>query len=254
MQRIDINCDLGEGFGVYQIGHDELIFPLITSANIACGFHAGDPVIMQRCVKLALRQPVSIGAHPGTSDLAGFGRRSIALSENEVEALLIYQVGALEAFARANGATVRHVKPHGWLYNEAARNLTLAKVIAGTIRRISPGLILFGRSGSMLEQAAQEEGLPFAREAFIDRGYCRDGSLAPRSEPEALITDPRTATAQALRLVLEKKIRSVDGSDVPIEADTLCVHGDNPRVVEILDSVHEEFGEHGIELTPVRIE
>jgi UPF0271 protein len=251
MHRIDINCDLGEGFGVYQIGHDEQIFPLISSANIACGFHAGDPVIMQRSVELALQYQVSIGVHPGTSDLAGFGRRSMALSEKEVEALLIYQVGALDAFARANGAVVHHVKPHGWLYNEAAGNPSLARVIVSTIKRVSPNLVFFGLSGSMLEQAALKEGLQFAREGFIDRAYRTDGSLVPRSQPMALITDPEKAATQALRLVLEKKVQSVDGADVAVEIDTLCVHGDNPQVVEILRTVHEQFEKHGVTITSV---
>jgi UPF0271 protein len=247
MPRIDINCDLGEGFGVYQVGQDERVFPLITSANIACGFHAGEPVTMQRSVELAIRHHVSIGAHPGTPDLVGFGRRRMDLLPEEIESILLYQIGALDAMARAHGAALRHVKPHGWLYNEAARNLELARVIARAVKRVSPRLILFGLSGSLSIRAAEEEGVPFAREAFVDRAYLQDGTLAPRSRPGALITNPARAAFQALRLAQGAKVVCLQSGEIPVAADTLCVHGDNPAVIRILREVRKVLREHKVQ-------
>ena len=248
MHRIDINCDLGEGFGSYEVGHDVQLFPLITSANIACGFHAGDPYIMRRSVELAIQHRVSIGAHPGTPDLAGFGRRKMDLSPLEIECCLIYQIGALDAVARAQGAVLSHVKPHGWLYNEAARNLELARVIARAVKRISSQLVLFGLSGSFLVRAAEEEGVPFAREAFIDRAYLADGSLAPRSMPGAVITNPFRAAAQALRLAKGDKFACLQQGEIQVTADTLCVHGDSPEVVRVLKETRKTLRENKVQL------
>jgi UPF0271 protein len=247
MPRIDINCDLGEGFGVYEVGQDERVFPLITSANIACGFHAGEPETMRRSVELAIRHHVSIGAHPGTPDLVGFGRRRMDLLPEEIESILIYQIGALDAMARAHGAALRHVKPHGWLYNEAARNLELARVIARAVKRVSPRLILFGLSGSLSIRAAEEEGVPFAREAFVDRAYLQDGTLASRSTPGALITNPARAAFQALRLAQGAKVVCLQRGEIPVAADTLCVHGDNPEVIRILREVRKVLREHQVQ-------
>ena len=247
MLRIDINCDLGEGFGVYQVGQDEQIFPLITSANIACGFHAGDPVTMRRSVELAIRHHVSIGAHPGTPDLVGFGRRRMDLLPEDIENNLIYQIGALDAMARAQGTALRHVKPHGWLYNEAAKNLDLARVIVRAVKMVFSHLVIFGLSGSYLIQAAQEEGVPFAREAFVDRAYLQDGSLAPRKTPGALITNPAQAAAQVLRLVKGEKVVCLGRGEVQVAADTLCVHGDNPEVIRILSEVRKVLREHKVQ-------
>ena len=249
MLRIDVNCDLGEGFGVYEVGQDERIFPLITSANIACGFHAGDPAIMRRSVELAIRHHVSIGAHPGTPDLVGFGRRRMDLAPEEIESFLIYQIGAVEAMARAHGAVLRHVKPHGWLYNEAARNLEFARVIARAVKRVSPRLILFGLSGSLSIQAAEEEGVPFAREAFVDRAYLKDGTLAPRSTPGALITNPTRAAFQALRLAQGAKVVCLQSGEISVAADTMCVHGDNPAVIGILNEVRKVLKGHKVQVT-----
>jgi len=249
MPRIDINCDLGEGFGVYEVGEDERVFPLITSANVACGFHAGDPVIMQRSVELAIRHRVSIGAHPGTPDLLGFGRRRMDLESQEIESLLIYQIGAIETMARAHGAVMRHVKPHGWLYNEAARNLDLARVIARAVKKVSPRLVLFGLSGSFLIRAAEEEGLPFAREAFVDRAYLEDGTLAPRSRPGAVITNPDRAANQALRIAQAKEVICLQHEEIHVAADTLCVHGDNPEVLRVLREVRKVLGQHQIQIS-----
>src|SRR5262245_15241847 len=227
MVCIDINCDLGEGFGVYRAAPDEQIFPLITSANIACGFHAGDPQTMRRCVDLALRNGVSVGVHPGTPDLPGFGRRAMELSDTELENALCYQAGALEGICRSVGAQIRHVKPHGWLYNAAAKDSRLALVIARTVQKLNPAWRLYGLAGSESILAAQAIGLPHASEAFIDRTYEADGSLTPRSVAGSVITNPELVARQCLDIVVKRSVRTVSGTEIWIAADTLCVHGDN---------------------------
>jgi UPF0271 protein len=251
MRRIDINCDLGEGFGIYRAAPDEHIFPLITSANIACGFHAGDPQTMRRCVELAVRHGVGIGAHPGTPDLAGFGRRAMELSDAELEAALIYQVGALEGMCRAAGTQIRHVKPHGWLYNAAATDARLAALIARTIQKLSPKWKLFGLAGSESISAAQAIGLPHVSEAFIDRAYEADGSLSHRSVAGSVITNPESAAQQCLAIVLQSSVKSVSGGEIHITAETLCVHGDNPNVLGILECVRERLAAHQIQVRPL---
>jgi len=251
MPRIDINCDLGEGFGIYKLGLDEQIYPLITSANIACGFHAGDPQVMRASVSLAVQHHVAIGAHPGTPDLIGFGRRGMELSAEELENALIYQMGALQAFAKAHGSRLSHVKPHGWLYNAAAEDLNLASTVVRAIQSASPDLVLFGLSGSQLIQAAKQASLPYAEEAFIDRTYQSDGTLTSRRSDQALITDPERATQQALDLVLRGRVQALNGSEVKIHADTLCVHGDNPNAVVLLTRVRNKLREEGVEILPL---
>jgi UPF0271 protein len=250
MQRIDINCDLGESFGVYHLGKDEDIYPLITSANIACGFHAGDPQIMRASVAMALQHQVAIGAHPGTPDLAGFGRRVMGLSGEEIENALIYQIGALEAFARAYGSHLSHVKPHGWLYNAAAQDLVLATFIVRAVKAVSPRLVLFGLAGSHLIEAAKHEGLDYAQEAFIDRTYQSGGALTPRTSGQALITDPEKAAQQALDIVLKGTVQATDGAEVVIQADTLCVHGDNPNTPLVLAAVRQRLQEEEVRISP----
>ncbi len=250
-QRIDINCDLGESFGIYKLGQDEKIYPLITSANIACGFHAGDPQVMRASVALALRHHVAIGAHPGMADLLGFGRRGMELSREELESTLIYQIGALEAFAKVHHTRLSHVKPHGWLYNAAARDLGVARTIAEAVKSVSSQLVLFSLAGSHMIRAAREVGLPFAQEAFIDRAYLADGTLMKRSSAEALIMDAQKAAQQALSIVLERKVRAVDGTQVEIEADTLCVHGDNPNAVSVLNQVRNSLLKNAVKILPL---
>ncbi|MCI0422705.1 MAG: LamB/YcsF family protein [Acidobacteria bacterium] len=251
MRSVDINCDLGEGFGVYQAAPDEKIFPLISSANIACGFHAGDPQTMRHCVELAIRHRVGIGAHPGTPDLAGFGRRALELSEAELENALIYQVGALEAFCRAAGTQIRHVKPHGWLYNAAARDKRLAAVIANTLKTLNSSWRLFGLAGSESISAAKALGMPYAAEAFIDRSYEADGSLSNRSVVGSVITNPEVAAQQCLDIVLKSSVRTVSGAKVRVSADTLCIHGDNPSVLQILASVRERLAASRVDVGPL---
>jgi len=250
MRRIDINCDLGESFGIYRLGQDEKIYPLITSANIACGFHAGDPQVMRTSVALALRHHVAIGAHPGTPDLLGFGRRGMELSREELETTLIYQIGALAAFAKVHGSQLSHVKPHGWLYNAAARDAEIARTIAEAVKSVSSQLVLFGLAGSQMIRAARDVDLPFAQEAFIDRAYEADGTLLKRSSAEALITDPEKAARQALSIVLEGKAEAADGTQVEIEADTLCVHGDNPNAISVLNEVRNSLLKNAVKILP----
>ena len=250
MRSVDINCDLGEGFGIYRAAPDEQIFPLITSANIACGFHAGDPQTMRRCVELAVRHGVNVGAHPGTPDLAGFGRRAMELSDAEFENTLIYQVGALEGICRTVGTQTRHVKPHGWLYNAAAKDGRLAGVIARTIKKLNPDLTLFGLAGSQSIIAAQAIGLPHASEAFIDRTYEADGSLSDRSLEGAVITNPESAAQQCLDIVLKSSVTTPSGAEIRIVAETLCVHGDNANVLEILECVRGRLAMHNIQVSP----
>jgi len=251
MRSVDINCDLGEGFGIYRAAPDEQIFPLISSANIACGFHAGDPQTMRRCVELAVRHGVSVGAHPGTPDLAGFGRRAMELSDAEFENILIYQVGALEAMCCAVGIHVRHVKPHGWLYNAAAKDGCLAALIARTIQKLNPELRLFGLAGSQSVFAAQSIGLPYASEAFIDRTYESDGSLSDRSVAGSVITNPEFAAQQCLDIALKSTVKTASGVEARIVAETLCVHGDNANVLQILECVRGRLAAHNIQIRPL---
>jgi UPF0271 protein len=236
--RIDLNCDLGEG-----AGHDAALMPLITSASIACGAHAGDIATMRATVALAQQHGTAIGAHPGFADREHFGRRELALPPAEVQALVRGQIELLRAIA-----PVRHVKPHGALYNMAARDAALAAAIASAVHEIDPALIIFAPANSELVRAALARGLRVANEVFADRTYRRDGSLTPRSEPGALIHDADAAVAQVLRMIREGVVRATDGTDIPIVADTVCVHGDGPSPVEFVQRLRAEFAAAGIEV------
>jgi UPF0271 protein len=245
--RIDLNADLGEGFGAYATGADEALLAYVTSANVACGFHGGDPSVIDRTVGQAVRAGVAVGAHPGHFDLRGFGRREIAADPAEVEADVVYQVGAVAAFARAHGGRLTHVKPHGALYNQAARDGALAAALARGVARVSRDLVLVGLAGSpALRRAAESEGLRFAAEAFADRAYDAAGGLVPRSRPGALVTDPASAAARALRIVRDRSVASIDGAEVPVEAETLCLHGDNPHALAVARAVREALEGAGV--------
>lgn len=246
--RIDLNCDMGEGFGAWSMGQDGALLDMVTSANIACGAHAGDPATMARTVAAALAKGVAVGAHPSLPDLQGFGRRTMAITPEEARGLVLYQVGALEAFVRAAGGRLHHVKPHGALYNMVARDRALADAIAGAVRDFDPSLILVGLSGSELIRAGQTLGLACAQEAFADRGYEADGSLTPRSRPGALIEDEAEAVARALRMAREGRVTSRTGEDVALQADTLCIHGDQPRALGFARSLRQALSEAGIQL------
>lgn len=226
MNTVDLNCDLGESFGTYRIGNDEEILDYVTSVNVACGFHAGDPTVMRKTVQLALEKDVKIGAHPGLQDLIGFGRRNINISPQEAYDIVVYQIGALNGFLQSEGGSMQHVKPHGALYNMAAKNKELSLAIAEAVYKINPELILFGLSGSELISAGQTIGLQTASEVFADRTYQQDGSLTSRMEKYALIENDDDAVAQVIRMVKEGKVLSQQGTDVTLKADTICIHGD----------------------------
>ena len=213
MHIVDLNCDMGESFGAYKIGHDEDILDFVTSANIACGFHAGDPATMRKTVKLALEKNVGIGAHPGLPDLVGFGRRDMKITSQEAYDLVLYQMGALYGFVKAEGGTLQHVKPHGALYNMAAQSQALSEAIAEAVYKLDPELILFGLAGSELVKAGKKIGLRCASEVFSDRTYQQDGSLTSRSNPDALIKDHTIAVKQVIRMVKEGKVHSLQGVD-----------------------------------------
>ncbi|MEO6799409.1 MAG: 5-oxoprolinase subunit PxpA [Rhodanobacter sp.] len=233
MKRIDLNCDLGESFGAWRMGEDAALLELVSSANIACGFHAGDPMIMEQTVGLAMTNGVAIGAHVSLPDLQGFGRREMKVSAHEAYAMTLYQVGALHAFVQAAGTQLVHVKPHGALYNMAARDRALADAIAAAVQAFDPHLILFGLAGSALLDAGKARGVPVAAEAFADRRYLADGSLQPRSEAGAVIDDAAAATEQALAITLDGVVATADGVRVSLHADTLCLHGDGNRAVQL---------------------
>jgi UPF0271 protein len=245
--RVDLNADLGEAFGAYAMGADEAVLAYVSSANVACGFHAGDPMVIDRTVARAVRAGVAVGAHPSHFDLRGFGRREIAADPAEVEADVVYQVGAVAAFARAHGSHLTHVKPHGALYNQAARDEALARAVARGTARVGHDLVLVGLAGSAaMRRAAEAEGLRFAAEAFADRAYDAEGRLVPRSRPGALITDPSSAAAMAVRIVCEGRLAAIDGTTVEMTADTLCLHGDNPHALEIARAVREALDAEGV--------
>jgi 5-oxoprolinase (ATP-hydrolysing) subunit A len=240
---MDLNADLGESFGRWTLGDDERLVEQITSANVACGFHAGDFVVMDRTVALCERAGVAVGAQPGYPDLLGFGRRPMAFDPAEVESMVRYQIGALEAFCRAHEVELHHVKPHGALYNQAAVDPALAGAIARATARFSRALPLYGLASSEpMARAAAVAGIRFVPEAFADRRYLPDGSLQPRSEPGSLITDPEAAAAQAASIAGDGAVVAVDGSRVAIRAETICCHGDTPGAVEIATAVRAVLG------------
>lgn len=247
---IDLNGDMGESFGAYRLGQDEELVTYVTSANIACGFHAGDPSVMRCTVKLCLEHEVEIGAHPGLPDLMGFGRRVMQIEPEEAYNLVLYQAGALQGFVRAEGGRMRHVKPHGALYNMAAVQRPLAEAIAEAVYRLDPELILFGLAGSELIQAAEAIGLRAASEAFADRTYRADGTLTPRSEPDAVIHDAQRAVDQTVRLIREGKVKTPQGEDIPLAADTLCIHGDSPKALELAGQIKDRLEQAGVAVRP----
>lgn len=251
MATIDLNCDMGEGFGAYRAGSDEQLMPYITSANIACGFHAGDAGTMRRTVKLALRHRVAIGAHPGLPDMAGFGRRKMDISPAEAYEMTVYQIGALQAFARAEGGRLSHVKPHGALYHMAAADARLAEAVAEAVYDVDGGLLLFGLAGSELIRAGERIGLRTVREAFADRSYEADGTLTPRGTEGAVLTDAAAAAAQVADIVLSGSIRTSQGALLRLQAETVCVHGDTPGAAEHLKALRLELERAGIGVAPV---
>ncbi|TAM61663.1 MAG: LamB/YcsF family protein [Rhodanobacter sp.] len=248
MNRIDLNGDLGESFGAWRMGEDAALLALVSSANIACGFHAGDPDIMRQTVALAIAHGVAIGAHVALPDLQGFGRREMAVTPAEAHALTLYQIGALHAFARAAGTRLAHVKPHGALYNMAARDAALAQAIAHAVRDFDPQLRLFALAGSALIDAGRSLGLAVAAEAFADRRYRSDGALQPRREAGAVIEDVEQATAQALGIARDGSVLTVDGGSLRMQADTLCLHGDGAHAVPFAHAVRAALRAAGLRI------
>ena len=246
MASVDLNCDVGESYGAWPLGNDAEVLRHVSSANIACGFHAGDPGTMRRTVTIAAAHGVAIGAHPGLPDLAGFGRRVMDISADEVRDLVMYQIGALRVFADAAGARLTHVKPHGALYNMAAAQPALAAAVAEGTHAVDPALLLFALAGSHLVSAGRAAGLTVVEEAFADRRYRHDGSLAPRSAQGALIGDVVDAVAQGVRIAAEGKAATVDGGEVTVSAGTICIHGDSPDAAVLALRLRDALVRSGI--------
>ncbi len=249
--NIDINCDMGESFGVYKLGSDEEMMSHITSANVACGYHGGDPMVMDKTVKLAIQNGVGVGSHPGFPDLMGFGRRPISASPEEIEEYVLYQTGALYAFAKANGTELRHVKAHGALGNMAFVDLEVARAVARGAARFSKDLILIALANCPLVQAGQEYGLKVALEAYPERAYNADGTLVSRKLPNSSIHDPKVAVERAIRMVTEGTVVAYDGQVIKMKADTLCIHGDNPVAPSIAAAVSEALKSAGVQIKPM---
>lgn len=246
MDRVDLNCDLGESFGAYVIGADEAVLPYITSASVACGFHGGDPAVMRQTVARAKALDVAVGAHPGLPDLVGFGRRAMDVTPDDAYGMVVYQIGALAGFAAAAGTRLQHVKPHGALYNMAATRRELAEAIAHAVHDVDRGLVLFGLAGSHLVTAAEAVGLRVVSEAFADRNYMPDGTLVSRRRADAQVTDAEDAVRRAVRMVLDGRVRSIDGTDITIRAETICIHGDGPYATDFARALRGAFEGEGI--------
>ena len=244
--KVDLNCDLGESFGNYKIGGDDKIIPLISSANVACGFHAGDPVVMKKTIETAKKNNIGIGAHPGFLDLMGFGRREMKISIDEAKAYVLYQLGALGAFCKSEGVKLQHVKPHGALYNMAAKDYNLSKAICEAIADFDSSLIILGLSGSETLRAAKDLGLKHASEVFADRAYEEDGSLVARSKEGAMIHDENEAIERVIKMIKEQKVTSITGKEIPIKADSICVHGDGEKALLFVKKIREKLVNEGI--------
>ncbi|MNK18713.1 LamB/YcsF family protein [compost metagenome] len=254
MKEIDLNCDMGEAFGNYTMPNDVELMDYISSTNIACGFHAGDPAVMQQTVAMAIKKGVAIGAHPGLPDLQGFGRREMKISAQEAYQLTLYQIGALSAFVKVAGGKLNHVKAHGALYNMAAKDAELAKAIVQAVYDFDPKLILYALSGSKMIAEAQNKGIATAPEVFADRSYQDDGSLTPRTEAGALITDENAALNQVVAFALKQEVRSVSGKIVAVDAETICVHGDGVHAVTFAKRIAEKLKSEGILVKAPRYE
>jgi UPF0271 protein len=256
MKMIDINCDMGESFGAYTIGMDSEVIRYISSANIACGFHAGDPGVMNRTVRLAKENGVGVGAHPGYSDLAGFGRRNMDCTPDEVRDDVIYQIAALRGFCALHGVKLQYVKPHGSLYNMCVGNEPLSRAVAEAIAAVDPELLwvtLGGAQAELAQKIAGAAGLRVVFEAFPDRTYTADGKLAPRKLPGAVITDPKLAAEQALRMAKEGRVIAMDGTVIEMEVHTLCVHGDNPSAVDHVRKIRQMLEAEGLRIVPLGV-
>ncbi len=246
MKYVDLNCDLGESFGNYKIGMDEEVIPLITSANVACGYHASDPVVMQKTVQMAAEHNIAVGAHPGFPDLMGFGRRNMNISTKEAYAYVMYQLGALNAFCRKYGVKMQHVKPHGALYNMAGKDYSLARAVCEAVYDFDSDLILLGLTGSEMINASEAVGLRHANEFFADRAYEEDGSLVARSKAGSMITDEAVALERVVRVIKEGKVVSITGKDIPLKIDSICVHGDGEKALAFVKLIGERLKQENV--------
>jgi len=245
-EKIDLNADIGESFGIYHVGHDDMLLRSITSGSIACGFHAGDPSVMRRTVRQAVRAGVSIGAHPGFPDLVGFGRREINADPQDIFDFVLYQIGALSALAKAEGAGLRHVKPHGALYNMSATNKEMAEAIARAVAAFDETLLLVGLPGSELLAAGTRLGLRLAAEGFADRSYEPDGTLTPRHLADSVLTEPGRVADRAVRMARDHKVTARDGSTLVLDVDTICVHGDTPDAAALAAAIRAALEQAGM--------
>lgn len=245
---VDLNSDIGEGYGAYKMGMDEEIMKCVTSVNCACGWHAGDPLIMEKTIKIAKAENVAVGAHPGYPDLIGFGRRKMVVSPAEAKAYMLYQLGALSAFAQANGTKIQHMKLHGAFYNMAAVEKDLADAVLDGIEEFDKNIIVMTLSGSYMAKEAKRRGLKVAEEVFADRGYNADGTLVNRSLPGAFVKDPDEAIARVIKMVKTKKVTAVNEEEIDINVDSICVHGDNPKAIEFVARIRQALIDNGIEV------
>ncbi len=248
MLSIDLNCDIGESFGAWRMGNDAELMNYVSSVNIACGFHAGDASVMRKTVEISLEKGVAVGAHPSFPDLQGFGRRRMSLSAPEIFDIVLYQVSALKGICEAFGAGLHHVKPHGALYNQAAKDSQIARTIAKAVKAIDKNLVFYGLSGSCLISEAENLGLKTASEVFADRTYQADGSLTPRSETNALIEDSKQAVSQVLQMIKEQTVTATSGENVPLNAETICIHGDGENALNFARTIREKLINNGIQI------
>lgn len=249
--KVDLNCDMGESYGAYKIGLDDQVVKFISSANVACGFHAADPIVMDKTVKLLKENNVAVGAHPGFPDLMGFGRRNMNVSPDEAKAYVKYQIGALQAFCTGCGTKIQHIKPHGALYNMAGKDYNLSKAICEGIKEVDDSFILLGLSGSQMLKAAQDINIRCAKEVFADRAYEDDGSLVARTKPGAMITDENEAIERVIGMVTQGKVTSITGKEISIQADSICVHGDGEKSLQFVRRIREELINNGVEIAPI---
>ncbi len=252
MYQVDLNSDLGESYGRYTLGMDERIIPMISSANVACGYHASDPVVMTKTVEIVKQSGGQIGAHPGFPDLMGFGRRNMVLSFEEAKAYTLYQISALAGICKTKGLRLQHVKPHGALYNMAAKDYQLALAVCEAVAEFDPTIIVLGLSGSEMLRAAKDCGLSCAMEVFADRGYEEDGSLVNRSKPGALIKDEDEAIKRVIGMIRDGKVTAVTGKEIPIQADSVCVHGDGEKALLFVERIRSALMQEGIKICPLR--
>ncbi len=248
---VDLNCDMGESFGAWQMGNDAALMDFVSSVNVACGFHAGDATVIRQTIETAISKNVAVGAHPSFPDLQGFGRREIKMSASEVFDIVLYQIAAVKGICEASGAKLHHVKPHGALYNQAAKDANLAEAIARAVKAIDAKLILYGLAGSFLISEAEKLGLKTASEVFADRTYQADGSLTPRSQPNALIETTEKAVAQVLQMISAQSVTATGGEKVPILAETVCIHGDGAHALDFAKTINAQLKANGVKIESV---